>query len=88
MQSSKRYERRTGTRQARHRKNKKSAPLRNGGSTGSVTTQMRGDRNRLIEWARKAPLDHVGKVLTYIENLSLPDEAPNPDLDREPAIAM
>lgn len=76
------------TRQARHRENKKSAPLPNGGATASVTKQIGDDRKRLIEWARKAPLDHVGKVLTYIEELSLPDEDSNLDQDPQPVAAM
>ena len=75
-------------RQARHREKNKSAPLPNGGSTAKMTTQMEHDRKRLIEWARKAPLDHVGKVLTFIDELSLLDEPTNPDQYPEPATAM
>lgn len=60
----------------RHREKKTSAPLRNGGAVVKETATVEDSRHRLIEWARSAPLDHVGKVLSYIEQFD-PAETPS-----------
>ncbi len=53
----------------RHRKKKRSAPLRNGGTTVKDSAELEGDRQRLIAWARTAPLDHVTDVLSHIDRI-------------------
>ncbi len=53
----------------RHRKKKRSAPLRNGGTTIKDSAELEGDRQRLIAWARSAPLEHVTDVLSHIDRI-------------------
>ena len=53
----------------RHREKKRSAPLRNGGATVTVSAELEEDRQRLIAWARTAPLDHVTDVLSHIDRI-------------------
>ena len=56
----------TRERVARHRQTK-AAPLRNGGAVATETVEIEAERERLITWAQKAPLDQVAEVLSYIE---------------------
>ncbi len=56
----------------RHRVKKRSAPLRNGGATVKDSAELEGDRQRLIAWARSAPLDHVTDVLSHIDRIGSP----------------
>ncbi len=57
----------TRERVERHREKKKSAPLRNGGASVAEPAEMEDDRQRLIAWAREAPLNHVAETLAYIQ---------------------
>ncbi len=59
----------TRERVERHREKKRSAPLRNGGATVMVSAELEDDRQRLIEWARSAPLNLVNDVLSHIDRI-------------------
>lgn len=76
----------TRERVERHRKKKKSAPLRNDGTTIEAAAELEDDRKRLIEWARNAPLDRVAKVLSDIEQSDAAAAIANPDEAAEPAV--
>ncbi len=67
----------TRKRVERHREKKRSAPLRNGGAIVAVTAEMEDYRKNLIEWAQSAPLDHVERVLSYVQELDY--TAANPE---------
>jgi len=53
----------------RHRVKKRSAPLRNGGAPIQTTAELEDERQRLIEWAQSAPLNHVTDVLFHIDRI-------------------
>ncbi len=80
-----RIRKKTQERVERHREKKKSAPLRNGGSTVEVTAEMEDDRKSLIEWARSAPIGRVAEVLSYIQRFDSAAAVSNPDQPAEPS---
>lgn len=57
----------------KHREKKGSAPLRNGGAAVREDVAPEPDRDRLIDrlitWAREAPLQRVAEVLAYIDRV-------------------
>ncbi|MHA1569877.1 MAG: hypothetical protein ACTSXZ_10435 [Alphaproteobacteria bacterium] len=65
----KRGRKKTPERVGRYREKKRPPPLRNGGTTVEVTAEMEDDRKSLIEWVRSAPLDHVERVPSYVQEL-------------------
>ena len=77
----------TQERVQRHREKKKSAPLRNGGATATVTAKPEDERQRLIEWAQSAQLDRVADVLSFIQRFDSAETVPNPDQPAEPAVS-
>ncbi len=81
----KRGRKKTQERLERYREKKSSAPLRNGGATVEVTAELDDDRQRLIAWARSAPLDHVAEVLSYIQRFDSAAAVSNPDQPAEPS---
>ncbi len=54
----------TRARARRHRSKANAAPLRNGGSTLGEPAE----RQRLIEWVKKAPLEQIKEVQAHIES--------------------
>ena len=76
----------TQKRVERHREQKKSAPLRNGGATLKVTAELEVDRRSLIEWARSAPIDRVAEALSYIRRFDSAGAIANLDQPAEPAV--
>ncbi len=76
----------TRERVERHREKKKSAPLRNGGTTVKVTAEMEDDRRSLIAWARSAPIDRVAEALSYIRRFDSAGAIANLDQPAEPAV--
>lgn len=81
-----RTQKKTQERGERHRKKKKSAPLRNGGATVEVPAEMEDDRRKLIDWARSAPIGRVADVLSHIRRLDSAEAVSNPDQPAEPAV--
>ena len=82
-----RTRKKTQERVQRHREKKKSAPLRNGGSTVTVTAELEDDRKSLIEWAHSAPLDHVTQALSHVRRIYVTAAVANPDESAEPAVS-
>ncbi len=77
----------TRERVERHRENKKSAALRNGGASLKETVEIEEDRKSLIAWAREAPLDHVTDVLSYARQVDSGDASSRSDEPAETAAA-
>ena len=82
----KRGRKKTQERVERYREKKSSAPLRNGGTTVTVTAEMEDDRRSLIEWARSAPIDRVAEALSYIRRFDSAGAIANLDRPAEPAV--
>ena len=80
-----RIRKKTQERVERHREKKRSAPLRNGGATVTVTAELEDDRKSLIEWGHSAPLDHVTQALSYVRRFDSTAAVTNPDESAEPA---
>lgn len=56
-------------------------PLRNGGeiATTAAATDEQDQRDRLANWARSAPIDHVRQVLDLIESFEQAEPASSPE---------
>ena len=77
----------TRERVERHRKKKKPAALRNGGASLTETAELEKDRQRLIAWAREAPIDRVTAVLSYTRKVDSADASSRSDEPVEMAAA-
>ncbi len=53
-----------------------------------MSAELEDDRQRLIEWARSAPLDHIAAVLSYIRRLDAAAGVANPDEPTESAVLL
>ena len=62
-----------------------SAPLRNGGASITETAELEEDRQKLIAWARSAPIDRVTEALAYIQQYDSADAVSSPDRPAEPS---
>ena len=70
-----------------HRERKKSASLRNVGSTSKVTAEKDDKREKLIEWARSASPEQVAEVLSYVQRFESSADDSNPDEPVAPSVS-
>ncbi len=82
-----RQQKMTRERVERHREKKKSAALRNAGASLTETAELEEDRQRLIAWAREAPIDRVTEVLSYTRQVDSADASSSSDEPAETAAA-
>ena len=75
----------TRKRVERHREKKKSAPLRNGGTSLEETAEVEDDRQSLIAWAREAPLNHVAATLAYVRRYDAAETVSDSGQPTEPS---
>ncbi len=82
-----RQQKMTRERVERHRENKMSAALRTAGASLTETAELEADRQRLIKWARSAPIDRVTKVLSCARQADSEDANSNSDAPAETVAA-